>query len=142
MSLLYKKLIEKLPGDADARAVCPLIFSSDPELYDAAEGVTLTMREYIKMLIRSWCFMCLSGIERKEFAGNADIVAVVLRAHILNPTAQLNLHRHDTLDAEEIKAMMKALYRNPDYLPHFAALPAFTLRSRDGGLFLSLYTRS
>jgi hypothetical protein len=100
------------------------------------------MREYIKMLIRSWCFMCLSGIERKEFAGNADIVAVVLRAHILNPTALANLHRHDSLAANEIKALMQALYRNPHYLPHFAALPAFMLRCRDGGGFVCLYSRA
>jgi hypothetical protein len=65
-----------------------------------------------------------------------------LRAHILTPTAMLNLHRHDVLDADEIKAVMVALYGNPDYLPHFAALPSFMLRCRVSGRWVCLYSRS
>ena len=139
----YKKLRATLKPD-NSRVASPLIFSSNPDHFNPEEGMTLTMGQYYRMLIKSWCYICLGGIDKSapESDEELDIMASFLRAHILTPTAQLNLHRHDTLDAEEIKEMMKELYRNPDYIPHFAALPAFTLRSRDGGLFISLYTRS
>ena len=82
----------------------------------------MTMGEYRKLIIKSWSFPTLGGIEPADWNEKDEILSSFLRAHILNPTAMFCLHRHDTLDAEEIKAMMK------ERLQHES--PGWVVRSR------------
>jgi hypothetical protein len=138
----YKKLRASLPKAIKDRVADPLIFSSDPDKYEPKGGYVMTMGEYRKLLIKSWSFPTLGGFEPTDWNEKDEILSSFLRAHVLNPTAMFCLHRHDTLDAEEIKAMMKELYSNPDYLPHLAALPSLMLRCRVSGVWICLYSRS